>query len=138
MSQVGRITVKDFMVRYNISERTAVRWRRSLRAARVLVGVSPKSHSVVGDWRQIDEAVLLGTVVSDTQLHAPRRAAESAGSGCDEPCWPGCGQAIGSGPERRLFTCCCPMPCSSSGLAGIGSYDGVGVCSSGPELYGLR
>ena len=72
MTQLGRITVKDFMERYNIAHRTAVRWRRSLREAGILVSISPRAHSLVGDWRRIDEAVLLGTVGCEAPQHARR------------------------------------------------------------------
>lgn len=62
MATPSRITAKDFMHRYGISQSTAVRWRRDLRVAGLLVGVSPNSRTVVGDWSQIDQAVLRGAV----------------------------------------------------------------------------
>lgn len=62
MERPTRISVKDVMQRYNISERTAVRWRRELRAAGLLVTASPNARTVVGDWQKIDRAIALGAV----------------------------------------------------------------------------
>ena len=62
MSRPCRITVKDLMNRYAISKSTAVRWRCALRAAGVLIGVSPTARSVVGDWARVDQAVMVGMV----------------------------------------------------------------------------
>ena len=62
MERPTRISVKDVMQRYNISERTAVRWRKGLREAGLLVSASPESRTVVGDWREIDRAIALGSM----------------------------------------------------------------------------
>jgi len=62
MGKPNRITVKDMMERYEISHRTARRWRRSLLAAGIVTGVSPSERSVVGDWARVDQAVLVGMV----------------------------------------------------------------------------
>ena len=62
MGQPNRITVKALMQRYEISERTAIRWRKRLRRAGLLVATSPKAYSVVGDWSLIDQAVRVGAL----------------------------------------------------------------------------
>ncbi|MCG8424025.1 MAG: hypothetical protein MJE77_39540 [Proteobacteria bacterium] len=71
MAHPRLITVKELMQRYNISQRTAVRWRRELRKAGLLVGISPGARTVIGDWGQIDDAVYTGTVGG--QSHAVAR-----------------------------------------------------------------
>ena len=62
MEQPIRITVKSLVLRYDISERTAVRWRKILRDTGLLVPVSPKAYSLVGQWSSIDQAVAIGSV----------------------------------------------------------------------------